>query len=60
MSAAFPTVLYFNEITPGIGPRAIEIGVYDYLGKPYQEAQLLEAIEPLIARRREAHLREAN
>jgi hypothetical protein len=30
------------------------------LGKPYQEAQLLEAIEPLIARRREAHLREAN
>ena len=40
--------------------RAIEIGVDDYLGKPYQEAQLLEAIEPLIARRREAHLREAN
>ncbi len=29
--------------------RAIEIGVDDYLGKPYQEAQLLEAIAPLIA-----------
>jgi chemosensory pili system protein ChpA (sensor histidine kinase/response regulator) len=40
--------------------RAIEIGVDDYLGKPYQEAQLLEAIEPLIARRREQHMREAN
>ena len=35
--------------------RAIELGVDDYLGKPYQEAQLLEAIEPLISRRRGAH-----
>jgi chemosensory pili system protein ChpA (sensor histidine kinase/response regulator) len=33
--------------------RAIELGVDDYLGKPYQEAQLLEAIEPLVSRRRE-------
>ena len=32
--------------------RAIEIGVDDYLGKPYQEAQLLEAIEPLVSKRR--------
>ena len=24
--------------------RAIELGVNDYLGKPYQDAQLLEAI----------------
>ena len=34
--------------------RAIELGVNDYLGKPYQENQLLDAIEPLVANRREA------
>jgi chemosensory pili system protein ChpA (sensor histidine kinase/response regulator) len=32
--------------------RAIELGVNDYLGKPYQEAQLLQALEPLLQRRR--------
>ena len=32
--------------------RAIELGVDDYLGKPYQEAQLLDAIAPLVERRR--------
>jgi len=32
--------------------RAIELGVDDYLGKPYQEAQLLEAIAPLVERHR--------
>ena len=32
--------------------RAIEIGVDDYLGKPYQEAQLLDAIAPLVERYR--------
>jgi chemosensory pili system protein ChpA (sensor histidine kinase/response regulator) len=32
--------------------RAIELGVNDYLGKPYQENQLLDAIEPLVNRRR--------
>ena len=25
--------------------RAIELGVNDYLGKPYQDAQLMEAIQ---------------
>jgi chemosensory pili system protein ChpA (sensor histidine kinase/response regulator) len=34
--------------------RAIEIGVDDYLGKPYQEAQLLDAIAPLVERHRAA------
>jgi len=33
--------------------RAIELGVDDYLGKPYQEAQLLDAIAPLVERYRE-------
>ena len=31
--------------------RAIEIGVNDYLGKPYQEAELLEAIRRLLEER---------
>ncbi|HMB72841.1 MAG TPA: response regulator, partial [Gammaproteobacteria bacterium] len=30
--------------------RAIEIGVNDYLGKPYQEADLIRAIESLVGR----------
>ena len=29
--------------------RAIEIGVNDYLGKPYQETQLMDAISRLLA-----------
>ena len=29
---------------------AIEIGVNDYLGKPYQESQLLDAIEALLGK----------
>ncbi|MCZ8129804.1 MAG: Hpt domain-containing protein [Steroidobacteraceae bacterium] len=33
--------------------RAIELGVDDYLGKPYQENQLLDAIEPLVNARRD-------
>jgi chemosensory pili system protein ChpA (sensor histidine kinase/response regulator) len=32
--------------------RAMEIGVDEYLGKPYQESQLLEAIVPLVDRTR--------
>ena len=31
--------------------RAIEIGVNDYLGKPYQEANLLDAIQRLLEER---------
>jgi len=34
--------------------RAIELGVDDYLGKPYQESQLLDAIAPLVANRFES------
>jgi chemosensory pili system protein ChpA (sensor histidine kinase/response regulator) len=28
--------------------RAIELGVNDYLGKPYQEVEMLEAIQNLL------------
>jgi chemosensory pili system protein ChpA (sensor histidine kinase/response regulator) len=31
--------------------KAIEIGVNDYLSKPYQESQLIQAIESLVGRR---------
>ena len=31
--------------------RAIELGVNDYLGKPYQDAQLLEAVSRLLEER---------
>ena len=58
--AVIPIIMITSRVGEKHRARAIEIGVDDYLGKPYQEAQLLEAIEPLIARRREAHLREAN
>jgi chemosensory pili system protein ChpA (sensor histidine kinase/response regulator) len=58
--SAIPIIMITSRVGEKHRARAIEIGVDDYLGKPYQEAQLLEAIEPLIARRREAHLREAN
>jgi chemosensory pili system protein ChpA (sensor histidine kinase/response regulator) len=58
--SGIPIIMITSRVGEKHRARAIEIGVDDYLGKPYQEAQLLEAIEPLIARRREHHLREAN
>ncbi len=58
--SGIPIIMITSRVGEKHRSRAIEIGVDDYLGKPYQEAQLLEAIEPLIARRREAHLREVN
>jgi len=58
--SSIPIIMITSRVGEKHRARAIEIGVDDYLGKPYQEAQLLEAIEPLIARRREAHMREAN
>ena len=47
-----PIIMITSRVGDKHRARAIELGVDDYLGKPYQEAQLLEAIEPLIARRR--------
>src|SRR5690349_16936502 len=58
--SGIPIIMITSRVGDKHRARAIEIGVDDYLGKPYHEAQLLEAIEPLIARRREQHLREAN
>jgi chemosensory pili system protein ChpA (sensor histidine kinase/response regulator) len=50
--ASVPIIMITSRTGEKHRARAIELGVDDYLGKPYQEAQLLEAIEPLVARRR--------
>ena len=49
-----PIVMITSRVGEKHRARAIELGVDDYLGKPYQENQLLDAIEPLVNRRREA------
>jgi chemosensory pili system protein ChpA (sensor histidine kinase/response regulator) len=53
--ADVPIVMITSRVGEKHRARAIEIGVNDYLGKPYQENQLLDAIEPLVqARRKQA------
>jgi chemosensory pili system protein ChpA (sensor histidine kinase/response regulator) len=47
-----PIVMITSRVGEKHRARAIEIGVDDYLGKPYQETQLLDAIEPLVSRGR--------
>jgi len=46
-----PIVMITTRVSEKHRARAIELGVDDYLGKPYQENQLLDAIEPLVNRR---------
>ncbi|HVC02815.1 MAG TPA: Hpt domain-containing protein [Steroidobacteraceae bacterium] len=45
-----PIVMITSRVSEKHRARAIELGVDDYLGKPYQESQLLDAIEPLVNR----------
>ncbi|MFM7066707.1 MAG: response regulator, partial [Gammaproteobacteria bacterium] len=45
-----PIVMITSRVGEKHRAKAIELGVDDYLGKPYQESQLLDAIEPLLAR----------
>jgi chemosensory pili system protein ChpA (sensor histidine kinase/response regulator) len=47
-----PIVMITSRVGEKHRARAIELGVDEYLGKPYQESQLLEALEPLLRRRR--------
>src|SRR6202011_991336 len=42
-----PIVMITSRTSEKHRARAIELGVDDYLGKPYQESQLLDALEPL-------------
>jgi chemosensory pili system protein ChpA (sensor histidine kinase/response regulator) len=46
-----PIVMITSRVSEKHRARAIELGVDDYLGKPYQETQVLDAIEPLVNRR---------
>lgn len=50
--ADIPIVMITSRVGEKHRARAIELGVNDYLGKPYQENQLLDAIEPLVQARR--------
>ena len=45
-----PIVMITSRVSEKHRARAIELGVNEYLGKPYQEGQLLRAIEPLVRR----------
>jgi chemosensory pili system protein ChpA (sensor histidine kinase/response regulator) len=47
-----PIIMITSRVGEKHRARAIELGVDDYLGKPYQESQLLDAIAPLVERRR--------
>ncbi|MDH3767639.1 MAG: response regulator, partial [Gammaproteobacteria bacterium] len=49
-----PIVMVTSRVGEKHRNRAMELGVNAYLGKPFQEAQLLEAIKPLLARRNAA------
>jgi chemosensory pili system protein ChpA (sensor histidine kinase/response regulator) len=50
--ADVPIIMITSRMGDKHRARAIELGVDDYLGKPYQESQLLDAIEPLVMARR--------
>jgi chemosensory pili system protein ChpA (sensor histidine kinase/response regulator) len=49
-----PIIMITSRVGEKHRARAIELGVDDYLGKPYQEGQLLDAIAPLVERHRHA------
>ena len=51
-TADVPIIMITSRVGDKHRARAIELGVDDYLGKPYQESQLIDAIVPLVARRR--------
>jgi chemosensory pili system protein ChpA (sensor histidine kinase/response regulator) len=51
---AVPIIMITSRVGEKHRARAIELGVNDYLGKPYQESQLLNAIAPLVAAHRGA------
>jgi chemosensory pili system protein ChpA (sensor histidine kinase/response regulator) len=51
-----PIIMITSRVGEKHRARAIELGVDDYLGKPYQESQLLDAIAPLVAQRRASAL----
>jgi chemosensory pili system protein ChpA (sensor histidine kinase/response regulator) len=49
--AKVPIIMVTSRVSEKHRARAIEIGVNDYLGKPYQERELLEAVQHQLAER---------
>jgi chemosensory pili system protein ChpA (sensor histidine kinase/response regulator) len=45
-----PIIMITSRVGEKHRARAIELGVNDYLGKPYQETQLLDAINALVSK----------
>jgi chemosensory pili system protein ChpA (sensor histidine kinase/response regulator) len=45
-----PIIMITSRVGEKHRARAIELGVNDYLGKPYQETQLLDAIHALVSK----------
>jgi chemosensory pili system protein ChpA (sensor histidine kinase/response regulator) len=50
-TADVPIVMITSRVSDKHKARAIEVGVNDYLGKPYQERQLLEAVRHQLGKR---------
>ncbi len=48
-TAGIPIIMVTSRVSDKHRARAIEIGVNDYLGKPYQERELVEAVQQLLA-----------
>jgi chemosensory pili system protein ChpA (sensor histidine kinase/response regulator) len=46
--AGVPIVMVTSRVSDKHRARAIEVGVNDYLGKPYQERELLQAVNALL------------
>jgi chemosensory pili system protein ChpA (sensor histidine kinase/response regulator) len=46
-----PIIMITSRVGDKHRARAIELGVNDYLGKPYQDARLLEAMQRLLDER---------
>ncbi len=51
-TADIPIIMITSRVSDKHKARAIELGVNDYLGKPYQENQLLDAIEAMLQAQR--------
>jgi chemosensory pili system protein ChpA (sensor histidine kinase/response regulator) len=49
-TADLPIIMITSRVSDKHKARAIELGVNDYLGKPYQEAKLLDAVNSLLDR----------
>jgi chemosensory pili system protein ChpA (sensor histidine kinase/response regulator) len=45
-----PIIMITSRVSDKHKARAIELGVNDYLGKPYQETKLLDAVNELLGR----------